>query len=575
MINPELARIFYEMADILEMQGVAWKPIAYRKAARSIETLEKDIAQTYREKGLKGLKEISGVGEGIAKKIEQYIKTNQVAEYEKLRKTIPSGVEEMMHIPGMGPKKAFRLYTELKIKSLQELESAAKSGKIRKMEGFGARSEQDILRGIELAKTGQERILLGNVLPVARKLVEKLQALKEVKKIEIGGSTRRMKETCKDIDILVISKNPKKIMDFFTSLEDVRHVLAKGSTKSSVVLKQYGLNADIRVLEPKSFGAALQYFTGSKDHNIKLRQIAIKKGYKLSEYGLFRAKTDKYICGKTEGEIYKKLGLKYIKPEMRENTGEIESAKKNRLPKLIQYNSIKGDLHMHTAWSDGSHSTEQMIKASINMHHKYIAITDHSQSERIAHGLDKKRLLKHLKEIDVLQKKYKKIRIFKGAEVDILADGTLDYHDNVLKNLDIVVASIHSRFKSSKEEMTKRILKAMDNPNVKILGHPTGRLINERLPYQVDVDAVFKKAKEKRIALEINAFPSRLDLSDSLSKKAVEMGVKLVISTDSHSTEHLRFMELGIAQARRGWAESKDVLNTLSLNKFKKFMRIK
>lgn len=575
MINPELAKVFYEMADILEMQGVQWKPLAYRKAARSIETLEKDIKDIYNKNGLKGLKEISGVGEGIAKKIEQYIKTGQVNEYELLRKSVPSGVEEMMHIYNMGPKKAFRLYKELKIKSLQELESAAKMGKIRKLEGFGEKSEQDIIRGIGLAKMGQERILLGNVLPIARNIVDKLKKLKEVKKIEIGGSTRRMKETCKDIDILVISKNSKKIMDFFTSMEDVRHVLAKGPTKSSVALKQYNLNADIRVLEPKSFGSSLQYFTGNKDHNIKLRQIAIKKGYKLNEYGLFKAKTDKYICGKTENEIYKKLDLKYIEPEMRENTGEIESAKKNKLPKLIQYNSIKGDLHMHTTWSDGGHSTEQMIKASIDMGYEYIAITDHSQSERIAHGLDKKRLLKHLREIDLLQKKYKKIKIFKGSEVDILADGSLDYPDSVLKNLDIVVASVHSRFKSLKEEMTNRILKAMDNKYVKILGHPTGRLINERPPYEVDLEKIFEKAKERNIALEINSSPSRLDLSDVNIKKAIEMGVKLVISTDSHSTEHLRFMELGIAQARRGWAKSKDVLNTLSLNKFKKSLRIK
>jgi len=567
----EFAKLLYEMADILDIQGVDWKPQALRKAARNIETLPQDIEDVYRKEGEEGLRKIPGVGEGIAKKIIEYLKTGRLKEYDELKKLVPKGVEELMSVQGLGPKKAWKLYKELNIDSLEKLEKLAKEGKIRKIEGFGQKSEEDILRGLELVRKGKERMLLGTALPIANEIVEKLRKSRDVKRAELGGSIRRRKETIGDIDILVISDKPLKVMDYFTSLPDVQTVLAKGDTKSSVVLKE-GLNCDLRVLEEKQYGAALMYFTGSKDHNIVLRNVAIRKGMKLSEYGLFDDKTGKLIASKTEEEIYKKLGMDYIEPEMREVTGEIELAQKHKLPDLIKYNSVKGDLHTHTNWSDGQYSTEDMIKAAIKMGYKYIAITDHSKSERVANGLEEKRLLQHLAEIDKLQKKYPQIKIFKGSEVDIMGDGRLDYDDNILKQLDVVIASVHSRFKSTKEEMTKRVLNALNNRYVNILAHPTGRLINQREPYEIDLDKVFQKAKDNGIIVEVNSYPARLDLNDVNIKRAIEFGLKLTIDTDSHSIDHLRFIEFGIAQARRGWATEKDIINTWPTEKLRKVL---
>ena len=574
MKNIEIALIFYKIADILEMLGIEWKPIAYRRAARVMETMSKDIENVYNKEGLKGLMQISSIGKALAKKIEEYILTDKIKEYELLKKQIPKGFEDLLYVQGIGPKKVYKLFRKLKIDNIQKLENAAKKGLIRKLDGFGDKSEQEILKSIEIFKRGQERMLLGKALPIAREIESSLEKLKEVKKVVIAGSVRRMKETIKDIDILVISSNPKKVVNTFTTMPNVERVLAKGETKSSIVLKQ-GINSDLRVLEEKSFGAGLNYFTGSKDHNVELRRIAITKGLKLSEYGLFNAKNGRYVCGRTEQDVYKKLGLSYVAPELRENLGEIQAAKKSKLPKLIDYDSLNGDLHMHTKWSDGANTTEEMIKACINLDYKYIAITDHSKSEYIANGLDEKRLLKHCQEIDKLQKKYPQIRVLKGAEVDILSDGKLDYSDKILKKLDLVIASIHSRFKSQKEEMTKRIIKALENKYVNIFSHPTGRLINEREPYEVDIEKLFETARENNVFLEINSFPSRLDLKDINIKLALEHEVKFAINSDSHSTEHLKYIELGIAQARRGWLESKDILNTLSKQKVEKILQSK
>ncbi len=567
--NREIAEMFFEMADVLEMQGVDWKPNAYRKAARALETLSEPVEQVCAKGGLKALMDIPGVGQSLASKIEEFLKTGRMKEFDQLVKKIPRGVEEMMHVPGLGPKKVMKLYKKLKIKSLKDLEKAAKVGRLRKLSGFGAKSEQDILRGLGILKQGAERALLGIALPLAHEFSERLLKVPGVKKAEPAGSLRRMKETVGDIDILVISSKPAKVMDFFTSMPEVQTVLAKGSTKSTVILKD-GIQADVRVLEENSFGAALQYFTGNKDHNVVLRQMAIKKGYKLSEYGLF--KKDRYVCGRTEKEVYAKLGLPYIEPELRENQGEIEAALKRKLPKLIPYNAMKGDLHMHSKWSDGLHTIEQMAKAAEQRGYKYIAMTDHSKSEYVAHGMDEKRLVQYLKEIDKLQKKFK-IRILKGSEVDILADGSLDYDNKYLKQLDIVLAAIHSRFKSSRQDMTKRILKAFENPYVNIFVHPTGRLIGQREPYDFDFEKVAKAAAERGIALEIDAYPTRLDLKDLHVRSAIELGCKISVDTDSHAVDHLRFMEFGVAQARRGWAEPKDVINTWSLHKLERFLK--
>ncbi|MBI4141321.1 DNA polymerase/3'-5' exonuclease PolX [Candidatus Woesearchaeota archaeon] len=573
MKNLEIAQIFYHIADILELQQIQWKPQAYRKAARSLETLSESIEDIYQKGGINALKDIPGIGENLAKKIEEYINTNHIKEYEKLKKTLPKGIEEIMHVQGLGPKKALKLSKKLNITSLQQLEKAAHQGSIQKIEGFGEKSEQDILRGIGLVKKSQERMLLGDILPIARDLVKRLQTLKENKQLEISGSLRRMKETVRDIDILAISTNQQKVMKFFTTLPDVKTILAHGKTKSAIVLNN-GIQADIRVLPRQSYGAALQYFTGNKDHNIKLRNIAIKKGYKLSEYGIFDTKTNKYICGHNEQEVYKALGLQYIEPELRENTGEIEAAQEGKLPKLVLYNSIKGDLHLHTTWSDGNNTPEEMIQAAIQQGHEYVAITDHSKSEHIANGMTDQRLLKYINELEKLKRKYAdKIAVFVGSEVSIKADGSLDYTNNYLKKLDWVVASVHSRFKQNKQDMTRRIIKSIENPYVKCLGHPTGRLINRREPYEVELEKVFSTAKERKVLLEINSTPERLDLKDSHIKKATEYNAKFVINTDSHSKDQLKYIELGVAQARRGWATKNDIINTLSRKKFEKFVK--
>lgn len=571
MKNLEIARIFYEIADILEMQGVEWKPRAYRRAAKGIEASADDVEVIYKKGGIKALEEIPGVGKGIAKKIIEFIETGRVKAYELAKQDIPAGVEEMMHVAGMGPKKAVVLYHKLGIKSVKQLESAAKAGKIRKLPRFGEKSENDILKGIEIYKQGTRRMLLGTAWPIVQEIISRLKKLKEVRKISIAGSARRMKDTVGDLDVLVVSSDPKKVIDFFASMDNVSAVIAKGPTKSSVRLKE-GINCDLRVLEEKSFGAALQYFTGSKDHNIRCRQIAIKKGLKLNEYGLFSKKSGKYVCGRTEDDVYKKLGLQYIEPELRENQGEIEAAMANKLPKLIGYSDILGDLQMHTKYSDGAHTVEQMALAAMKLGYEYIAITDHSKSERVAHGMDEKRLAKYIAEIENVNKRLKGITVLKGAEVDILPDGSLDYSDAQLKKLDIVIAAVHSRFKSSKEEMTKRIVKALENRYVKILAHPTGRLINSREPYAVDLGKVFAACKANNVWPEINAFPSRLDLNDINAGDAVEKGLKLTINTDSHAVDHLRFMQFGIAAARRGWARKKDIINALPWKKFEKLI---
>ncbi len=569
--NKKIAEIFYQMSEILEIQGQVWESRAYQKAARTIETFSKDVAEIYKKQGLEGLMEIPGVGKGLAEKIGQFAAEGRIEKHQELLKSIPKGLLDIISVQGLGPKKASKLYKELKIDNIEKLESEAKDGRIRELEGFGEKSEKDILKGIEIFKKGQERMLLGEALPLAIEIANRLKSLKEVESIEIAGSIRRRKETIGDIDILIISKNPAKIMDFFVSMPNVDFVQGKGDTKSSVTLKE-GLDCDLRVLDPKSFGAALAYFTGSKEHNIVMRQLAIKKGWKLSEYGLFDKKNN-IIAGKTEEEIYKKFGMAYIEPELRENAGEIEASQKGELPNLIKYNSLKGDLHMHTKWSDGVYTTEEMVKAAIAKRYTYIAITDHSKSERIANGMDEKRVLEYFREIEKLQEKYPQIKILKGSEISIQADGGLDYSGKILKELDLIVGSVHSRFKSPEAEMTKRIIKALDTGLVTVLGHPTGRLIGQREQYAVNLDKVFEAAARNNVALEINSSPQRLDLNDYNAKKALGFGCKFAVNTDAHSTDQLDFIHLGIGQARRGWLEEKDVVNSWGWEKFEKVLK--
>jgi DNA polymerase (family 10) len=563
MKNSEIAKLLRMMAIYLEMKGVQFKPQAYEKAAYSIEALDEDIVNFIQNKGKEGLRELPGVGESIAEKIIEYLQTGKIQELEELKKEVPVDVETLTSIEGVGPKIVYKLYKALKIKTIDDLEKACLEHKIRKLPGFGEKSEEKILRGIQFYKQGSGRFVLGLVIPLVEELIDYLKEAKEIKEVIPAGSYRRKKETIGDIDILATSDKPEKVMSHFIKFPEVSHIYAQGPTKTMVRLSN-GLDVDLRVVPDKSFGAALAYFTGSKEHNIQMRELAIKKGWKLNEYGLFD-KNENLIAGKTEEEVYKKLGLQWIPPEIRENHGEIELALKNALPRLIEYNSLKGDLQVQTNWTDGQNSIEDMAKAAIKLGLQYICITDHTKSLAMTGGLDEKKLMNQSVEIDRLNKKYKgKIKILKGAEVNILKDGTLDIDDETLSKLDFVGISVHSHFNLPKSVQTERIKKALSNKFVHCLFHPTGRVINKRPAYEVDIDEIIDFAKKHNKILEIDAYPDRLDLKDEHIRKCVEKGVKMVIDSDAHSILHFNFLNLGISQARRGWAGPKDILNTLS-----------
>ena len=561
MKNKQVAEILNEIADILELEDVQFKPRAYRRAALGVESLPEDIAMVAKKGKLEN---IPGIGKSIAETITEFCKTGKVKYLEKLRKKTPIKVGELSHIEGVGPKTIKKLYQKFKVKNVKELQKIAKEGKIAKLKGFGETIEENILRGIKISKKSKGRMILGFAWPIAEGIIKELKKSRDVKRVDVAGSLRRKKETVGDIDILVASPAPKKVIELFTKLKPVTRVLVKGSTKASVKMES-DVQVDIRVIPENIYGAALQYFTGNKIHNIKTRQIAIKKGYKLSEYGLFKGK--KIIAAKTEEEIYKKLGLQYIPPEIRRDQSELETAAKNNIPQFIRVKDLQGDLHMHTTASDGGNSIEEMAKAAKQLGRKYIAITDHSGYLKIAGGMTGPQLLKHKEKIKKINKKIPGITILAGTEVDIDKDGKPAIADKYLKELDLVIASIHSGFRGTKKHMTDRLLTAIHNDHVDIIGHPTGRLIKRREPYDFDIDKVFKAAKDTKTCLEIDAYPERLDLRDSLVREAIEKGCKLTIGTDAHSTEHLDFLKFGVFTARRGWAQKKHVLNTQPLNK--------
>jgi len=576
MANRELAKIFNEIALYFEMDGAPFKPQAYEKAAINLETLSEDVKDIYKKGGREALEEIPGVGKNIADKVIEYIKVGKIKEYEKLKKKTPVSIDELISVEGIGPKGVSYLYKKLKIKNLKDLERAAKAGKIRNLPNFGKKKEQNILEGIEFVKRSKGRFLLGEILPKVQEIISELKKLKEIKQISEAGSVRRRKETIGDVDILITSPNPKKVIDYFTVMPGVVKIWGKGPTKASVRLSVgVGIDVDLRVLPNSQFGSALQYFTGSKEHNIILRKIAIDKGLKLNEYGLFRG--PKMIAGRTEKEVYAALKMDYIEPELRENQGEIEAAlrqargKPNGLPKIIGYKDILGDLHCHSNWDGGNNSIEEMAKTAQKMGYQYIGIADHTKFLRIENGLNEKQLIERNKEIDKINKKFQasgsKFQVLKGCEANIMADGSIDIDDKVLAQMDFVIAGVHSQMKMLKVQMTKRIIRAMKNPNVDIISHPTGRILKKRDEYEIDFDELLKIAKETGTILEINAFPVRLDLNDVHIKKAKQAGVKMVINTDAHKKEHLRFIEYGISQARRGWAEKKDIINTWPLEK--------
>jgi len=562
--NIELSRIFAQIAEILKIKEEnPFKIRAYEKVALILENLPVDIETIYRQGGLNN---IPGVGESIAQKIEEYLTTGKISYYEELKASVPAGVIELLDIPEVGPKTAKLLYEQLNIDSLEKLEEVVRQQRVRNLPGMGEKSENNILRGIELYKRQKERFLLGRALPLAEEIIGSLSKLKEVDKINYAGSLRRKKETIGDIDILVTSQKPERIMQTFVSLPQVREVLAEGPTKSSVLTRE-DIHVDVRVVEPRSFGAALQYFTGSKAHNIKLRELAVRRGLKINEYGVFETKTGERIAGEEEEEVYRILDLSFIPPELREDRGEIEAAQQNRLPQLVESSQIKGDLHLHTKWSDGAHTIRQMAEEAKKKGYDYLAITDHSQSLKFAGGLTEERLKEQIEEVKKLDQELEGITLLAGIEVDIKSDGSLDFSDEILSRLDIVIAAIHSGFKQESKVLTERIVKAMQNKFVHIIAHPTGRLLGYREPYQLDMERIIEVAADTRTILELNAQPERLDLSDVYCRRAKEQGVQLSIGTDAHSREGLAVMELGVATARRGWLEEKDVVNTLPLAK--------
>ena len=563
--NEQIVRALRELSLFLEMKEVAFKPRAYEKAADAVAHQEGALAEVYARRGIDGILELPFVGKGIARKIEELLRHGRIEELERLRDETPVDVLSLTAIEGLGPKHAKALHAALGIRSVDQLEAALREGRVRDLPHFGVKSEQKLLRGVEIVKRTRGRRLLGQALPLAREIEARLRGLASVEQVAVAGSIRRGKETIGDLDFLAVSEDPRAVMRFFVSMPEVEQVYAHGGTKALVRLAS-GIDADLRVVERASFGAALHYFTGSKDHNVALRRIAQEQGLKLNEYGVFRGKQS--IAGRTEEEVYAALGLPYIPPELREDRGELEAARQGRLPELIEHGELRGDLQIQTDWTDGADSLEAMAQAARRLGLEYIAITDHTRDLKVTRGLDEARLREQGVAIRALDEKLHGIRLLTGAEVNIRRDGSLDVSDEALAELDFVGAAIHSFFDQSREEMTRRVIRALENPHVDVLFHPTARALGRREPVALDIDGVIAAAKRTGTLLEIDAMPERLDLRDEHVRKAVEAGVKLVIDSDAHAREHLGFAdEFGIAVARRGWATRADVANAWPLEK--------
>ena len=570
MTNREIAGVFELMADVLELQGAnVFRVRSYRRAGRVIGDLTDDLADLAEAGKLEGL---PGIGASFVEKIQELLATGKLGDYQELMASVPAGVVEMLRVPGLGPKTAGVLYKQGGIESIDQLAAAIEAGKLTDLPGLGAKKLENLQKGIRTYRAGQERITLGVALPIAEAIAEHLRGLDGVAEVMPAGSLRRRRETIGDVDILVSSKRGKAVVDAFVGMANVEEVLAAGETKGSVRV-QGGLQVDLRVVAPQSFGAAAQYFTGSKAHNIRLRDIAIGKKLKLNEYGVFRG--DERVAGKTEKAVYKALGLPWMPPELREDRGEVEAAAKGKLPKLIELEDIRGDLHMHSTASDGKATLEQMARACIERGYDYMCITDHSQSLKVAGGLSPAELRTQRREVDALNEKLDGFRILAGCEVDILSDGSLDLPDAMLGELDFVIASVHTGMQQSEERVTERVVKAMRHPLVHAIAHPTGRVLGRRDPSALDFEAVVRTAVETGTALEINAFPDRLDLNDVHARAARDAGATLVIDTDAHEPAHLGVMRFGVATARRGWVRKADVLNTLPLGKLLERLKAK
>lgn len=569
--NAEIADTFGRLADLLEVEGAnPFRVRAYRNAARTIRGYPKSMADLL-DQG-EDLSQLPNIGDDLADKIKTIVDTGKLPVLEEVEARTPAALSELMKIEGLGPKRVKTLYEELDIESLDDLKRAARSGKIRELEGFGRKTEQMVKERVERFTGEQQRTKLIDAEQITGPLVNYLKQSIGVKDIVVAGSYRRRNETVGDLDILITARRNASVMDDFVNYDEVEEVISKGKTRSTVRLRS-GMSVDLRVVPQVSYGAALHYFTGSKAHNIAVRKLGVKKGYKINEYGVFKG--EERIGGKTEKAVYDKVGLPYIPPELRENRGELEAASKDEVPELITLDDIRGDLHCHTKASDGHHTLKQMAQAAAEHGYEYFSINDHSKHVTVAHGLDKKRLLEQIKAIDKLNEKLDGIVVLKSIELDILEDGTLDLSDSVLKELDLTVCSVHYKFDLSRKKQTDRILRAMDNPYFNILGHPTGRLINEREPYEIDLQKLMEAARERGCVLELNAHPERLDLTDDACKMAKDMGAQVVISTDAHSISDLHLMRFGIDQARRGWLEPKDVINTQSLSELRKLLQRK
>ncbi len=571
--NTDISRIFNHIADLLEISGAnAFRVRAYRNAARTVENHSRSIVKML-EDG-EDLAELPDIGKDLAGKITEIVETGTLEMLDELGQEVPGELSKLLEIHQLGPKRVATLYHELGIESLEDLKKAAEEEKIRELEGFGKKTEQKILKELKRVQDSAKRTKLADAEQIVIPLCEYLQKIDGVKQVTIAGSYRRRRETVGDLDILVTCKKDSTVMERFTGYEDVTEVIAQGKTKSSIRLRS-GLQVDLRVVPEVSYGAALYYFTGSKAHNVAVRKIAVKKNLKMNEYGVFKGKEDdeERVAGSDEEEVFASVGLAFIPPELRENRGEIEAAQEGCLPVLIDRSDIRGELHAHTHATDGRASLQEMVEAARSLGYSYLAITEHSQAVTVAKGLNRKRLEKQIEEIEKLTDEYGGFRILKGIEVDILKDGSLDLPDEVLAKLDFTICSVHSHFNLSAEKQTERILRAMDNPCFNILGHPSGRLINEREAYSLNMEKIMEGAKERGVILELNAHPDRLDLNDHHCRMAKEMGIKIAINTDAHSTDGLNNMKYGIYQARRGWLSKDDVINTRRVAELLKFFK--
>ncbi len=574
MENRAIADMFEEIADMLSVDEdprTRFEVRAYQKAAMTIGTMQEPIEDIYKNHGIDGLMKLPGIGKGLASHIEEYLKTGKIRKYVELKKKYPINMKQLTSIEGIGAKKAITLYKSLGIKNVDDLKNAIESHKISALEGFGEKSEELMKKGIALHEASKGRLLLGDALPVAENIVKKLKESGLVKDALIAGSARRWRETVGDLDILALSDNSSKVMDFFTSMPEVASTLVRGPTKTTVWLK-IGVQSDLRVIAPESLPAALQYFTGSKNHNIEVRTIAVRKGYKLNEYGLFDSK-NKSMPLKGERDLYGELGMQYMPPEMREARGEVKLAQEHKIPKLVELGDLKGDLHVHAMGEGVNDTLEEMVNAAMGIGLEYVAITNHTKSLRIEKGMNDAQFMEYFGRVDKLNDKLKGFRIFKGAEVDILKDGSLDLENETLNAMDCVVASVHSSFSMKGDEMTARVVRALDSGLVHVLGHPTGRMISTREAYSINLDKVFEAAERNNVAMEINSFPDRLDLNDTNVMRAAAYKLMFAIDSDSHRASHFIDLRYGVGTARRGWLTKGRVMNTLKADEIAKALK--